>query len=104
MIQNELQETFFHGLTRQEIIDRIINFELDNDIMPDWGEVLEYGFTGYQNVEDEVLKELYLEYFADDEYEVDEEYESDPDHVPNDYVSVDGHGDHIPNDYPGGAQ
>ena len=104
MIQNEIGDTFFHGQTRQEVIDRIIDFELDNDIMPDWREVLEYGFTGYQNVEDEVLKELYLEYFADDEYEVDEEYESDPDHVPNDYVSVDGHGDHIPNDYPGSAR
>jgi len=98
MIQNELQETFFHGLTRQELIDRIIDFELENDIMPDWREVLEYGFTGYQYVDDEVLKELYLEYFTD------EELEGDPDYVPNDYVSVDGHGDHIPNDYEGGAQ
>lgn len=98
MIQNELQETFFHGLTRQEVIDRIIDFELEHDIMPDWREVLEYGFSGYHYTDDEVLKELYLEYFTDDELE------EDPDHVPNDYVSVDGHGDHIPNDYPGGAQ
>lgn len=98
MIQNEIGDTFFHGLTRQEVIDRIIDFELEHDIMPDWREVLEYGFTGYQNVDDEVLKELYLEYFTD------EEHEEDPDYVPNDYVSVDGHGDHIPNDYPGGAQ
>lgn len=98
MIQNEIGDTFFHGLTRQEIIDHIIDFELEHDIMPDWREVLEYGFTGYQNVDDEVLKELYLEYFTD------EEHEEDPDYVPNDYVSVDGHGDHIPNDYPGSAQ
>lgn len=98
MIQNELQETFFHGLTRQEVIDRIIDFELEHDIMPDWREVLEYGFSGYHYTDDEVLKELYLEYFTDDELE------EDPDYVPNDYVSVDGHGDHIPNDYPGGAQ
>lgn len=98
MIQNEIGDTFFHGQTRQEVIDRIIDFELEHDIMPDWREVLEYGFTGYQNVDDEVLKELYLEYFTD------EEHEEDPDYVPNDYVSVDGHGDHIPNDYPGSAQ
>lgn len=98
MIQNELQETFFHGLTRQEVIDRIIDFELDNDVLPDLRDMLEYGFAGYQNIEDDVLKEMYDEYF------IDEEYEGDPDHVPDDYVSVDGHGDHIPNDYPGGAQ
>jgi hypothetical protein len=36
MIQNELQPEFYQGLTKQEIIDRIIDFELDNDIMPDW--------------------------------------------------------------------
>ena len=98
MIHNELHPEFFHGLTRQEVIDRIIDFELEHDIMPDWREVLEYGFTGYQNVDDEVLKELYLEYFTD------EEYEGDPDYVPNDYLPMDGHGDHIPNDYEGGAQ
>ena len=98
MIHNEKEEKFFHGQTRQEVIDRIIEFELDNDIVPDLGDILEYGFAGYQNVEDEVLKEMYLEYF------VDEEHEDDPDYVPNDYVAVDGHGDHIPNDYPGSAQ
>ena len=97
MIQNELQEIFFHGLTRQEVIDRIIDFELDNDIMPDWREVLEYGFSGYHYTDDEVLKELYLEYFTDDELE------EDPDYVPNDYIAMDGHGDHIPNVYEGGA-
>jgi len=98
MIQNELQETFFHGLTKQEVIDSIIDFELEHDIMPDWREVLEYGFTGYQNVEDEVLKELYLEYFTNDELE------EDPDYLPEDYIPMDGHGDHISNDYEGGAQ
>lgn len=98
MIHNELQPEFYQGLTRQEIIDHIIDFELEHDIMLDWREVLEYGFTGYQNVDDEVLKELYLEYFTD------EEYEDDPDYVPNDYLPMDGHGDHIPNDYPGSAQ
>ena len=98
MIQNELQPEFYQGLTRQEVIDRIIDFELEHDIMPDWREVLEYGFTGYQNVDDEVLKELYLEYFTD------EEHEEDPDYLPPDYLPMDGHGDHIPNDYEGGAQ
>jgi len=98
MIQNELQETFFHGLTRQEVIDRIIDFELEHDIMPDWREVLEYGFTGYHYTDDEVLKELYLEYFTD------EELEEDPDHVPADYIPMDGHGNPIQNDYEGGAQ
>ena len=98
MIHDELHPEFFHGLTKQEVIDRIIDFEIENDIMPDLVDVLEYGFTGYQNVDDEVLKEMYLEYF------VDEEYEGDPDYVPNDYLPMDGHGDHIPNDYPGSAQ
>ena len=98
MIHDELHPEFFHGLTKQEVIDRIIDFEIENDIMPDLVDVLEYGFTGYQNVDDEVLKEMYLEYF------VDEEYEGDPDHLPEDYIAVDGHGDHIPGDYEGGAQ
>ena len=98
MIQNEIGDTFFHGQTRPEVIDRIIDFELEHDIMPDWREVLEYGFGGYHYLDDEVLKELYLEYF------VDEEYEGYPDHLPEDYIVVDGHGDHIPNDYPGSVQ
>lgn len=98
MIQNELQETFFHGLTRQEVIDRIIEFELEHDILPDWREVLEWGWAGYQNVDWGVLEEVYLEYFTD------EELEGDPDYVPADYIPMDGHGDHIPNDYEGDAQ
>ena len=98
MIQNELQPEFYQGLTRQEVIDRIIDFELEHDIMPDWREVLEYGFGGYHYLDDEVLKELYIEYFTDEEHE---EY---PDYVPNDYLPMDGHGDHIPNDYSGSAQ
>jgi len=98
MIQNELEEKLFHGLTRQEVIDRIIDFEIEHDIMPDWREVLEYGFSGYHYVDDEVLNELYVQYF------LDEEYEDDPDILPPDYLPMDGHGDHIPNDYPGSAQ
>jgi len=98
MIHDEKEEKFFNGHTRQELIDRIIEFEIDNDIVPDLGDILEYGFAGYQNVEDEVLKEMYLDYF------VDEEYEGYPDHLPEDYIVVDGHGDHIPNDYEGGTQ
>ena len=87
MIQNELEEKFFHGQTRQEVIDRIIEFELDNDIMPDLGDILEYGFAGYQYVDDEVLKEMYLEYFLDEEPE--EEY------YPTDEQGYDGHGNPI---------
>ena len=98
MIQNEIGDTFFHGQTKQEIIDRIIDFELEQDMLPDWRDVLEYGFGGYQYLDDEVLRIMYEEYF------VDEEHEDDPDHVPNDYVDVDGHGDNIPNDYTGNAQ
>lgn len=89
MIQNELEEKLFHGLTRQEVIDRIIDFEIEHDIMPDWREVLEYGFGGYQYVDDEVLNELYVQYFVDEEYEVD------PDVLPPDFVPMDGHGNTI---------
>jgi len=46
MTHNE-ETIFHHGYTRQEIVDAIIDFELDNDILPDWREVLEYGFGGY---------------------------------------------------------
>ena len=89
MIQNEIGDTFFHGQTRQEVIDRIIDFEIEHDIMPDWREVLEYGFGGYQYVDDEVLNELYVQYF------VDEEHEEYPDVLPPDYVPMDGHGNTI---------
>lgn len=87
MIQNELQPEFYQGLTKQEIIDRIIDFELDNDIMPDWREVLEYGFGGYQFIEDETLIEIYIEYFG--EKEPEEEY------YPTDEQGYDGHGNPI---------
>ncbi len=98
MIENELQPEFYHGLTRQEVIDNIIEFEIANEISPELWDILEFGFTGYHYVDDETLKELYLDYFTD------EEYEEDPDVLPPDYLPMDGHGDHIPNDYKGGAQ
>lgn len=60
-------KNFHHGYTRQEIVDAIIDFELDNDILPDWREVLEYGFYGYAYTDDDALREMYDEYFAEPE-------------------------------------
>lgn len=87
MIQNEFEPVFLYGQTKQQIIDRIIDFELEHDILPDWREVLEYGFIGYQNIEDELIMDLYEEYFG--EREPEEEY------YPTDEQGYDGHGNPI---------
>ena len=63
---------FHHGYTRQEIVDAIIDFELDNDILPEWREILQHGWAGYEYTDDDVLRELYDEYFVESEQENEE--------------------------------
>jgi hypothetical protein len=87
MIQNKFEPIFLYGQTKQQIIDRIIDFELEHDILPDWTEVLEYGFIGYQNIEDELIMDLYEEYFG--------EREPEEDYIPTDEQGYDGHGNPI---------
>ena len=55
-----------YGLTRDEVIQKIIDFEIDNDIVMDLRDILENGFTGYNFVDDEVLVEQYHDYFNDE--------------------------------------
>lgn len=55
-----------YGMTRDEVIQKIIDFEIDNDIVMDLRDILENGFTGYNFVDDEVLVEQYHDYFNDE--------------------------------------
>lgn len=87
MIHDEQEPIFLYGLTKQQVIDRIIDFELENEILPDWRDVLEYGFGGYHFIEDEFLMEMYEEYFS--EKEPEEEY------FPTDEQGYDGDGNMI---------
>ena len=90
MLNNE-EPIFHHGYTRQEIVDAIIDFELENDVLPDWREVLEYGWGGYAYTDDEALKEMYDEYF------VDEPVKPQEDLLPfdDDGLVTDGNGDYV---------
>ena len=93
MTHNE-ETIFHHGYTRQEIVDAIIDFELDNDILPDWREVLEYGFGGYSYTDDDVLREMYDEYFTEPE-RVAEESPEDMWTFDIDGTATDGRGNHV---------
>jgi hypothetical protein len=75
-------------------VDAIIDFELDNDILPDWREVLEYGFGGYAYTDDDVLREMYDEYFTEPERVVEES----PDDLwsfNDDGTATDGRGNNV---------
>lgn len=89
MLNNE-EPIFHHGYTRQEIVDAIIDFELENDVLPDWREVLEYGWGGYAYMDDEALKEMYDEYFVDEPVKPHEDFPFD-----NDGIATDGRGNNV---------
>lgn len=90
----EHDKNFHHGYTRQEIVDAIIDFELDNDILPDWREVLEYGFGGYAYTDDDALREMYDEYFTEPERN-DVEQPEDMWTFNDDGNVVDGRGNYV---------
>ena len=87
-------KNFYHGYTRQEIVDAIIDFELDNDILPDWREILEYGFGGYAYTDDDALREMYDEYFTEPERVVEESPE-DLWSFNDDGTATDGRGNNV---------
>jgi bifunctional pyridoxal-dependent enzyme with beta-cystathionase and maltose regulon repressor activities len=86
----EHDKNFHHGYTRQEIVDAIIDFELDNDILPDWREVLEYGFYGYSYTDDDALREMYDEYFTDESIKPQEDWA-----YYSDGIATDGRGNNV---------
>ena len=67
-MENESEKFLIYGMTRGEVIQKIIDFEIDNDIVMDLHDILENGFTGYNFVDDEVLVEQYHDYFGDEHY------------------------------------
>ena len=64
-MESEQGKFLVYGLTREQVISKIIDFEIDNDIVMDLRDMLENGFTGYNFVDDEVLVEQYHDYFGE---------------------------------------
>jgi len=62
------EKFLIYGMTRGEVIQKIIDFEIENDVDMDLRDILENGFTGYNYVDDTVLVEQYHEYFDDEHY------------------------------------
>ena len=62
------EKFLIYGMTRGEVIQKIIDFEIENDVDIDLRDILENGFTGYNYVDDTVLVEQYHEYFDDEHH------------------------------------
>ena len=65
-------KAIYKGMTRQDIIDNLVQSRFDNmedDILFD---ILEHGHTGYSEYDDDGLIEEYQELFEDDEEETDD--------------------------------
>lgn len=71
-MKNEEGTFLIYGMTRGEVIQKIIDFEIENDVDIDLRDILENGFTGYNYVDDTVLVEQYHEYFDDEHHGVSE--------------------------------
>jgi hypothetical protein len=93
-MKQETEQNFYHGHTRKAIVNAIIDFELDNDILPDWREILQYGWAGYEYTDDDVLRELYDEYFTETEHQAPENPE-DWWAFDTDGNATDGRGNHV---------
>ena len=65
-MEGNAEKFLVYGLTRQEIINKIVDFEIEREIDLDYRDILENGFTGYNFVSDEVLIETYHDYFDDE--------------------------------------
>ena len=65
-MEENTEKFLVYGMTRAEIINKIIDFEIENEILLDIRDILENGFTGYNFVADEVLVEQYHDYFDDE--------------------------------------
>ena len=65
-MEENTEKFLVYGMTREEIINKIVDFEIEREIELDIRDILENGFTGYNFVSDEVLVETYHDYFDDE--------------------------------------
>jgi len=58
-------------MTREEMIDKLVEHDVDNFDMRDLADLFRYGRTGYEDMSDEELKDQY-EFFIEEDEEDDE--------------------------------
>jgi hypothetical protein len=58
-------------MTREEMIDKLVEHDVDNFDMRDLADLFRYGSTGYEDMSDEELKDQY-EFFIEEDEEDDE--------------------------------
>ena len=54
-------------MTREEMIDKLVEHDADNFDMRDLANLFRYGRTGYEDMSDEELKEQYEFFIEEDE-------------------------------------
>jgi hypothetical protein len=58
-------------ITREEMIDKLVEHDVDNFDMRDLADLFRYGMTGYEDMSDEELKDQY-EFFIEEDEDDDE--------------------------------
>jgi hypothetical protein len=54
-------------MTREEMIDKLVEHDVDNFDMRDLADLFRYGMTGYEDMSDEELKDQYEFFIEEDE-------------------------------------
>jgi hypothetical protein len=54
-------------ITREEMIDKLVEHDVDNFDMRDLADLFRYGMTGYEDMSDEELKDQYEFFIEEDE-------------------------------------
>jgi len=54
-------------ITREEMIDKLVEHDVDNFDMRDLANLFRYGMTGYEDMSDEELKDQYEFFIEEDE-------------------------------------
>jgi len=54
-------------ITREEMIDKLVEHDVDNFDMRDLADLFRYGRTGYEDMSDEELKDQYEFFIEEDE-------------------------------------
>ena len=56
-------------MTREEMIDKLVEHDVDNFDMRDLADLFRYGMVAYEDMSDEELKEQYELFFKEDDDE-----------------------------------
>jgi hypothetical protein len=54
-------------ITREEMIDKLLEYDVDNFDIRDLADLFRYGRTGYEDMSDEELKDQYEFFIEEDE-------------------------------------